>query len=314
MMAQALVSLGANLGDRSARLVRAVAAVGASPWLQLATRSPWHETAPVGGPAGQPAFLNGAMLLETSRSPQELLNVLMAIEKDAGRRRETQWDARTLDLDLLLYDDVVLDTLELTLPHARMAYRRFVLAPACEAAPQMQHPLIGWTVRRLLDHLNHTPHYLAITGPPGAGKTQLAERVAENSGAVFCADPFSEKIADCTIDEARARITTRGAALEQALAGSTSGVVSDFWIEQSRACVDGLPEDGFASSPAARLVVIVEPSVCGDATPGNVDAEDYAAKLRRLATCPGRGPYLVVGLDDFEHAVREASAAMLAMR
>ena len=306
-MGQALISLGANLGDRAATLDRAIAALGALPDVRRLAYSSWQETPPVGGPAGQPAFLNGAMLLETSLSPRELLNVLQAIEQEAGRRREERWGARTLDLDLLLYDEVVLDEPDLTLPHPRMAYRRFVLAPAAEAAPEMRHPLIGWTVARLLRHLDQAPNYLAVTGPPGAGKTRLAQLAAEATGATFCCDP-RELLAERARDDEISLARDRAAGVAAALGDSPAGVISDFWIEQAIAYGNPMPEDLFAQAPKAKLVAFLAPRSVGRSE------EPLVEKLRRLATRPGRGPYLLLNSDDFENAVAETAAAMLAMR
>ena len=107
-----------------------------------------------------------------------MLACLEQIENRLGRRRTERWGPRTIDLDLLLYDELVLDTPTLVLPHPRMAWRRFVLEPAAEVAGTMLHPTIRWTIARLLEHLNSARPYVAITGPIAAGKTQLAERLA----------------------------------------------------------------------------------------------------------------------------------------
>ena len=141
-------------------------------------RSSWRETAPIGGPPGQAAFLNGAVKLETPLPPHELLGCLQQIEGELGRRRAERWGPRPIDLDLLLYDELILTTPELVLPHPRMAWRRFVLEPAAEVAGSMIHPTIRWTLARLLAHLNESMPYVAITGPIAAGKTRLAERLA----------------------------------------------------------------------------------------------------------------------------------------
>ena len=111
-------------------------------------------TLPVGDRGGGSEFLNGAVLVETSRSPRELLALLQQIESQFGRERRERWSDRTLDLDLLLYGEVVTDTPSLTLPHPRMSFRRFVLEPAVEIAPEMVLPTIGWTLERLLAHLD----------------------------------------------------------------------------------------------------------------------------------------------------------------
>ncbi len=177
-MSVCLISLGSNQGDRQGNLDAAATRLAQHPQISLIARSSWHETSPVGGPPGQSDFLNGAVKLETTLSPLELLAVLQQIECELGRLRAEHWGPRSIDLDLLLYDAKVLNSRELTLPHPRMAWRRFVLEPATEVAATMLHPTIGWTIARLLEHLNRSMPYVAITGPIAAGKTRLAERLA----------------------------------------------------------------------------------------------------------------------------------------
>ena len=173
-----LIGLGSNQGDRQALLDAAVAELDRDAHVTVTARSAWRETDPIGGPSGQSRFLNGALRAETTLEPHALLVGLQQIENRLGRRRERRWGSRTIDLDLLLYDALVFDTPTLVLPHPRMAWRRFVIEPAAEVAGTMLHPTIRWTVARLLEHLNNTPAYVAVTGPIAAGKTQLAERLA----------------------------------------------------------------------------------------------------------------------------------------
>src|SRR5580698_2115740 len=99
-MARALVAIGCNLGDRQEQLDAAVARLRATPQVKVTSVSRWHETAPVGGPSGQGAFLNGALLLETSLDPESLRQALTRVESELGRLRDVRWQARLLDLDL----------------------------------------------------------------------------------------------------------------------------------------------------------------------------------------------------------------------
>ena len=161
-MAYSLLALGSNLGDRSGMLRRALAEVSYLPAIRLLVRSSLHETTPIGGPAGQGAFLNAAALIWTRLAPADLLHELRQIEKALGRQRAEHWAARTIDLDVLLYDEAIIATADLRIPHPRMAYRRFVLEPAAEIAGSMVHPDSGWTIDGLLSHLNQAEDVVAV--------------------------------------------------------------------------------------------------------------------------------------------------------
>ncbi len=158
-----LLALGSNLGDRQAILGQACAEVAKLPDCQLLARSRWHATAPIGGAAGQGEFLNGAILLETSLDPQPLATALQQVETTLGRKRTQRWDARTIDIDMLLYGQQVINTADLTVPHPRMSFRKFVLEPAAEIAGSMLHPTSGWTIAQLLAHLQNSPRYVVVT-------------------------------------------------------------------------------------------------------------------------------------------------------
>jgi 2-amino-4-hydroxy-6-hydroxymethyldihydropteridine diphosphokinase len=241
-----LVGLGSNVGDRVATLEHALEKLREQPAIDVAAVSTWFETRPAGGPSGQGAFLNGAALLETSLSPSALLALLKQIEADLGRQPDRRWAARPIDLDVLLYEGLVCESPQLSLPHPRMAWRRFVLEPAAQIAAELLHPTSGWTIERLLAHLDGSPPYVALAGPIGAGKTQLARRLAEQSGVRWLAesvdaerltrfygDPASQAVPmELEFVEHRAAMLTAG---DEAWRHGLGYTISDFWYNQSRA-------------------------------------------------------------------------------
>lgn len=149
---RALIGLGSNLGDRQGTLQGALAMLGRVPGVRVLAVSAFHETEPVGGPAGQGPYLNAAAELETALAPRELLAALHGIERSLGRdrEREVRWGPRTCDLDILLIGRQVVNTPELTIPHPRMHERLFVLRPLAQIAPSAAHPVLRKTVAALL--------------------------------------------------------------------------------------------------------------------------------------------------------------------
>jgi 2-amino-4-hydroxy-6-hydroxymethyldihydropteridine diphosphokinase len=144
----AYVSLGTNLGDRAAHLDFALRALGAVRETRVVALSPIFETDPV-GPPPQGAYLNAVARVETALAPRVLLDALLAIERDAGRERSVRNAARSLDLDLLLYGDQLIDEPGLVVPHPRLAERAFILEPFAALAPELIHPRLGLSIASL---------------------------------------------------------------------------------------------------------------------------------------------------------------------
>ena len=147
-MVTVAIALGSNLGDRVAHLQYAVTRLSAV--LSSIEVSRWYETEPV-GTAPQPRFLNGAVVGETALPARQLLDTLLAIERERGRERPFPGAARTLDLDLVLFGDQVIDEPGLVVPHPRFRERRFVLEPLAEVAPDLVDPVTTVTIRTLID-------------------------------------------------------------------------------------------------------------------------------------------------------------------
>ncbi len=150
--ARCAIALGSNLGDPLQTLNATIEILAHHPQLQLMGRSSWYLTAAVGPP--QPDYLNGCAILETELSPHELLTLLLGIEDRFGRVRTERWGARTLDLDLLLYDDRQLNTERLELPHPRMTQRAFVLVPLAEIAPDWIDPVSSRSIEQLCQRVD----------------------------------------------------------------------------------------------------------------------------------------------------------------
>jgi len=148
----AYLALGANLGDRERTMRLAIDALNHHPSINLDLASgvaSLYESEAVGGPHDQGPYLNSVVRISTTLTPHELLDAVLSIEADLGRTRRERWEARTIDIDVLLFDDLTITDDRLTLPHPRFHERRFVLEPVAELAPDLIHPTVGLSITAL---------------------------------------------------------------------------------------------------------------------------------------------------------------------
>lgn len=146
---RAFLGLGSNLGDRQRTLQQAVHEIGRLDSTRLTAVSPVYDTEPF-GVTGQPVFLNAVLEVDTGLAPEAILPGLRQIERDLGRTDGERWGPRVVDLDILLYDGLVREGAELTVPHPGLPERRFVLVPLCDLDPDLVHPVSGLTMADLL--------------------------------------------------------------------------------------------------------------------------------------------------------------------
>jgi len=149
-MFNVFIGLGSNLGNRTENCLAAIEHL--SDFTIIKAVSSFYETEPVGN-IDQPRFINAVAKVNTLLSPLHLLNSLKTIENQLGRERNEKWAPRTIDLDILVYEDFMLDSQELTIPHKELVNRRFMLEPLCEIEPWLEHPALNKTMSTILKEL-----------------------------------------------------------------------------------------------------------------------------------------------------------------
>ncbi len=150
----AYVGVGSNMGNREKNIAAALNALESTRGINVTKASGLYETEPVGGPPGQDSFINAVVRVETTLTSRRLLEVCLNIEDSLGRKRSVRWGPRTIDLDLLSFDDEIRASAKLMLPHPQMHTRRFVMEPLAEIAPDFVHPTLEQTAAEILDGLS----------------------------------------------------------------------------------------------------------------------------------------------------------------
>lgn len=184
-VSQCVVSFGSNLGDRRELIAAAANRIAACdlvlPGDRLQT-SRLFETPPIGGPGGQDPFLNAIGVFQTTAPARAVLDLLQELEDSLGRQRRRRWDARSIDLDVVLHGNLIGGTTGLVVPHPRYTARQFVLQPACDVAAHFRDPRFGWTIQELTDHLSADVPSLALVTGRQEIRDQLCQRLADDHG------------------------------------------------------------------------------------------------------------------------------------
>lgn len=331
-MPRSLIALGSNLGDRAQTLRRAVRRLAAAETTSGLACSSFRETRPIGGPTGQQGYLNAAVACDTSLSPAALHDLLRRIETELGRRPAPRWAARAIDLDLLLYGDHVVATPSLLVPHPRLAFRRFVLAPSAEVAGAMPHPLIGWTIERLLAHLDSATPYVALLGLPQQDRAALAQRAAGAVEGTYLAlgtgFELSAAAGDPSGHAEQPSIQFLDRAGSLLAAGDWQKVaISDFFFDEPLAYAGLWPSADarrrVRTAWQTRLERVVRPKLLvvlerweeglrarsAPVTPSTTLRDE----LLKLANRSDQGPVLFAGRDDPQAQFEEITAAIAAM-
>lgn len=196
---KAYIGLGSNLGEREKTLHEALAHLETRPQILSIRAGTIYQTQAL-CPQEQPDYLNTVAEIATTEQPKQLLNLLLETEERFGRIRRKTWEPRTLDLDLLLYEDVILDEPDLVLPHPQMHLRSFVLRGMMQLNSELKHPLLNRTMHQLAERLNGCDFFLdsdrlqlvSVAGLIGVGKTTLAQRLSEALGGKLIREEYDK--------------------------------------------------------------------------------------------------------------------------
>jgi len=298
-MAKCLIGVGSNLGNSREILDGAVEHLAKT--FDVLAVSKWFAYPAIGPVEGedqqQPDFLNGVLVLESSLNPQDTANILHETEKLAGRERIVRWSSRTLDVDLLLYGDETVQTKTLQVPHPRMMSRRFVLEPACQVAPEMLHPSIGWSMKKIFSHLRDEKPYFSVIGTDSQ-KTQLfIERLqAEVGGAIIPNLDSAPNVPSPDRNQLIQYVTEKMATLKSHPTGPWFG---NFWIGELSLRPD-CENAEWAKEWHPKLVLVTDP-----------EGSEFAKRLR-LVSPQLQVPKIFLSVDESD-AWQDALGAVQGM-
>jgi 3-oxoacyl-[acyl-carrier protein] reductase len=247
-MTLAYLALGSNLGDRENYLRCALAALRQTEGIEVLRVSPLYETRPVGGPAGQGPYLNAVAEVRSARGPHELLAVLRNIEQQLGRERQEKWGPRTIDLDLLLYGDLIYEDEQLTVPHPRLHERPFVLQPLAQLAPGLLHPVLKRSIADLLAELQGLRLHGSAPGRELAGRRALVTGSTRGIGRAIALELAAAgadvlvhgRIARQTAEETAEQVRRAGVRSEVRLADLANAEACRRLVEEAWSCWGGL--------------------------------------------------------------------------
>ncbi len=312
-MPSCLISFGANLGN--ARATIELAAEQLQHKLTATDRlfqlSPLYKTPPVGGPSGQPPFINAVAAVETQLSPWEVWHAVRDVEQQLGRERFQRWEARRIDLDILLFDDARIWTPQLKIPHPRMCMRRFILAPAAQVAGDWLDPVTGQSIAALAKALDQGRGNLMLCADPKTRPELLLEEVARHTLAKWETVSHGDSVTEPSVDNSSRWVALAPRQLEGLLADQSAQARPDARVSS------------LIPAPEPKLVVfLVDPH----ASSGAQWEDLYRGLARRLNLSSGAAcdqpqlerwslhlPKYLLATDDRQWAVHELVSALEAM-
>jgi 2-amino-4-hydroxy-6-hydroxymethyldihydropteridine diphosphokinase len=301
--AQCLISFGSNLGHRDGLIAQAARMIAASPLVSSLRASRLFETPPIGGPDGQEPFLNAVAAFETAASARQILELLQQIEAQLGRTRRQRWDARSIDLDVVLHGQLVSGGTGLIVPHPRYTARQFVLQPACDVAANYRDPRFGWTLERLARHLSQGVPSMALVGSDLSTRQELCRRLQQEHGIeTFTPHPLAEPMG--VIGNAPAPACPKATRRSDDAASTITLTGSHPWVSAFVPKLPSLDSDETALRHVPRLVARMQSTTASTCWPAP----------HQMWPAGWQWPEYRLEVNDLDWAVREVVSALASMR